>query len=186
MGYVHEVFNICCKYNLQWVWNGTINPKENPLARIKREVVAYHLKKDLERARKTNCIYTTLFLIGKKYGKKYRFEKIFEAMGLFKNTAVRRFFFYALFDTCAYSRKCPKCSSLTTDVLKHTLSNCVKTRKMRLILRLKLLLFNASKLFASSDLLNKTSLFSLSMIGQPYRSALCDYLAQVGYYSSGA
>ena len=61
-----DIFNLCCKYNLLWVWNGIINPKENPLARIKREIVAHHLKKDLEAAKKVNCIYASLCLIGKK------------------------------------------------------------------------------------------------------------------------
>ena len=186
IGYTHEIFNICCKYNILWVWHGIWNsmktPKENPLARIKREIVRYHLKKDIEAAKKINCIYTSLFLLGKKYGNKYRFEKFFESFGVFKNTEYRRFFLYSLFDTCAYSRKCPKCNSAVNDILKHTLTDCIKMNRMRMLLTVKLLLFKATNQVPPNKLTCKTTLYSLALHNQLYRKALCEFLISVGYY----
>ena len=180
VGYVHEVFNLCCKYSLQWVWHGIINTKENPLARIKREIVAHHLKKDLESSRKVDCIYTSLCLIGNKY----RFEKFFESFGNFKNTEHRRFFLYSLFDTCAYSRKCPKCNFLVRDVLNHTLTHCTKTKKIRLILKLKLTLLNTGTHVPPTKLTCKTDLYFLAMLHRSFRNAICEFLTKVGYYTT--
>ena len=167
-----------------WVWNGVINRKENPLARIRREIVAYTLKKDLEAAKKIDCIYTSLCLIGKKYGKKYRFNNFFVKFGNFKNTELRRFFLFSFFDTCAYSRICPKCQSLSKDILKHCLTDCAKTKKLRMILRIKLLFLKANKLVSTEKLSCKTTLYSLAMLGNSFRDALCDFLGKVGYYSN--
>ena len=117
-----------------------------------------------------------------KCGKKYRFEKFFESYGLFKNTEHRRFFLYSLFDTCAYSRKCPKCNSLVNDILKHTLTNCIKMSRMRVLLKVKLLLFKATNLVPPTKLTCKTTLYSLAMLAQLYRKALCEFLISVGFY----
>ena len=184
VGYVHELFDLCCKYNLLWVWYGIINPKENPLARIKREIVAHHLKKDIESAKKIDCVYTSLCLIGKKYGKKYRFERFFENFGNFHDTQHRRFFLYSFFETCAYSRRCPKCNAQVTDILKHTLTDCTKTKEIRLLLRLKLLFYNATSLVAPTKLNCKTTLYSLAMLDKLYRKTLCEFLVNVGYYTN--
>ena len=182
VGYVHEIFDLCCKYNMMWVWNGIINPKENPLARIRREIVAYTLKKDLEAAKKVDCIYTSLCLVGKKYGNKYRFEKFFEKYGNFKNTEQRRFFLFSFFDTCAYSRKCPKCDASPPDILKHCLTDCPNTKRLRLFLRIKLLFLKATKLVPPTKLSCKTTLYSLAMLGNSFRDALCNFLCNVGYF----
>ena len=45
IGYVHEIFNLCCEYNMMWVWHGTCTSKVNPLSQIKKQIVERHLKK---------------------------------------------------------------------------------------------------------------------------------------------
>ena len=55
-GYIHEVFNLSCKYGVIDLWHGISAQKENPLNRIRKIVQSYHMKKDMETARKGNCI----------------------------------------------------------------------------------------------------------------------------------
>ena len=146
IGYVHEIFNLCCEYNMMWVWHGTICSKLNPLSQIKRHVVMYHLKKDLETSSGSNCIYATMCLAVKNYGKQYHhLVKFLRHFGFFENAEHRRFFLYAFLDISAYPRPCPKCGSVINDVLSHALSACPKAIRLRLVLRLKLLLFNANR-----------------------------------------
>ena len=165
-----------------WVWNGTINPKKNPFAKIKREIVEYHLKLDLNKAKEVDCIYTSMCLSITKYGKKYQLYDFFQNFGVFKNSEHRIFFLYSFLDTCAYSRTCPKCSMTVKDVLQHTLNDCANTSKLRLTLRIKLILYNAHKLVDSSKLSCKKTLYCLAMQKRVYREALCEYLVNVGYY----
>ena len=54
-GYIHEIYNICCKYDRMDIWNGICPQKINPLARIKRIVEAHHLKQDLAKLGGSNC-----------------------------------------------------------------------------------------------------------------------------------
>ena len=75
IGYVHEIFNLCCEYKMMWVWHGTCNHKNNPLALIKRQIVGYHLQRDLESAAAVNCVYTNLILTSTPYGKRYKLCK---------------------------------------------------------------------------------------------------------------
>ena len=77
VGYVHEIFNLCCKYNMMWVWHGVIAPKQNPMNAIKKQIVEYHLKKDVEKAKTYSCIYTALCLTHKEYDKHYQLEDFF-------------------------------------------------------------------------------------------------------------
>ena len=104
IGYVHEIFNICCEYDMMWVWHGTISPKLNPLSEIKRHVVQYHLKKDLETSSRSNCVYAITCLTAKKYGKQYKVDKLLRQIGSFESTEHRRFFLYSFLDTGAYPR----------------------------------------------------------------------------------
>ena len=58
VGYVHEIFNLCCKYGLMGIWNGICPLKTNPYSMIKRVVESYHLQKDRAVSRDTNSLYT--------------------------------------------------------------------------------------------------------------------------------
>ena len=62
LGFVHEVFKLCGKYNHMNVWLGFKTPKVNPVREIRRVVEKFHYKKDLEKYSLTNCLYTTLFI----------------------------------------------------------------------------------------------------------------------------
>ena len=137
IGYVHEIYNLCREYNMMWVWHGTTNSTLNPLTQIKRQIVQHHLKRDLETGLESKCVYASMRLKTEKYGKKYSLAKFLRQFGFFESTEHRRFFLYSLLDTCAYPRSCPKCSTVTNDILSHALNACPKAIKLRIVLRLK-------------------------------------------------
>ena len=66
VGYVHEIFNICCKYACMDIWHGKCPRKVNPYARIRRIVEAYHLQEDLEVLRRSTCAYAALIQFKEK------------------------------------------------------------------------------------------------------------------------
>ena len=82
-GYIHEIFNICCKYRCIDIWHGKCPKAINPLAHIRRIVEAHQLQLDLEILRKSNCAYSKLRLFKDK---KYTLEPWLKEMGRFTNT----------------------------------------------------------------------------------------------------
>merc|ERR1712066_689944 len=89
-GYIHEVFNLCCKYGRMDLWQGRCPDKVNPLARIRRIVEEYQLKKDLEVAKKVNCIYTSNMVRDKD--KAHKLDERLKEPGRFHSTKYRRVF----------------------------------------------------------------------------------------------
>ena len=138
--------------------------------------------KDLDTAKKVDCIYKSLCLIGKNYGKKYKFNGFLNCIGNFKNSEHRRFFLYSFFDSCAYSRQCPRCNCSVSDILHHILTDCTKGSKIRLKLILKLLLLKATRLVPSSKLTCKRTLYFLAMSDRLYMETVCEFLVDIGFY----
>ena len=180
IGYVHEIFNLCCEYDMMWVWHGTISSKLNPLNEIKKHVVKYHLKKDLETTAGSKCVYAATCLTAKNYGKKYKLDNFLRQSGFFESTEHRRFFLYSFLDTGAYPRPCPKCGTEVIDILSHALTACPTATKLRLVLHLKLLLFNANRIASPSKFDCKITLYSLAMGNRLYRRCLCEFLVAFG------
>ena len=91
VGFVHEIFNICCKYDCLDVWHLKREPKENKFATIRRIVEAYHVQKDL--AKSTGCLYMSiLFQMTPKRCRAYKLDPFFCKMGLFSDTKRRSYF----------------------------------------------------------------------------------------------
>ena len=178
-GYVHEIFNLCCKYNMMWVWHGTTNFKISPLTQIKNQVVRHHLKRDVQTALQKDSVYTSLYLTSDGKIRKYNLNKFLRIFGFFKNTEHRRFFLYSFLDTSAYSRPCPKCGKLVNDVLTHALTQCSGTLQKRICLRLRLLLFKSE----GANFRCKKKLFSQALSCPLTRRSLCDFLVSLGFYT---
>ena len=71
-GFVHDTFNICCKYNMLDFWRGNSPPNVNPLLSIKRQIISHNLRTDLETGRSKGSSFTSLFLINPfNYQKNY-------------------------------------------------------------------------------------------------------------------
>ena len=61
-GFLHEVFNLCCKYNAIDIWHGRSRPKINPMRWIKKIVTNFNMSKDLSVGRKIECSFSAQFL----------------------------------------------------------------------------------------------------------------------------
>ena len=57
-GYIHEIFNICCKYRCIDIWHGKCPKTINPLAQIRRIVEAHQLQLDLQILHQSNSAYS--------------------------------------------------------------------------------------------------------------------------------
>ena len=181
IGYVREVFNICCKYNYLNAWVGFFKPGISPLREIRRVIEKCCFKKDLQKALKSRCLYSTLFIepniANYKY---YKMESFLKRMGNFPDAKSRRHYLYALLDPCKIDRSCPKCHSTTKDIISHILGNCTKASQIRLRLRLQLLFYGVSPDF---DFENKTAVFKLVMNRKIiFLKTLCSFLNEIGSY----
>ena len=178
VGYVHEIFNICCKYDRMDIWHGSISNtvalKVNPLARIKRMVESYHLQKDLETARKSTCLYATLKIFKNK---KYIFEPWLKHIGRFHSTDHRRTFLYSILDASNFNRTCRNCGSTTVrDMIHHGLTDCPGLDSQKRIFQMLMNFYNAPR---DIDLTKKTEVFRAAMRKKCLLKVVCNFLLQI-------
>ena len=120
-GYVHEIFNMCCKYGRIDIWHGKCPGKTNPLTRISKIVEEYHLKRDIETARKTDCTYIGKMNLKQKI---YTFQEKLKEPGRFQSTMHRGVFLNAILDTAKYKRDCKNWGKSVKDITEHGLAEC--------------------------------------------------------------
>ena len=149
-GFLHEVFNLCCKYNNISIWHGICPRKTNlqkldPLRWIKKVVIDQNLSIDLEEARSIDSAYSCLFLNSfspyKSDFKKYRTCKMFQKVGLFESADGRKRFIKAILTTNPFSEFCKFCKGYFSKLLQHQLTECQELKHQRRILELELNLF---------------------------------------------
>ena len=61
-GFIHEIFNLCCKYNVIDFWHGKLKGLTNPTSFIKDKILSFSLKDDLSIGRKRSCAFTDIYL----------------------------------------------------------------------------------------------------------------------------
>ena len=120
-GYIHEIYNICCKHDRMDIWHWTCPQNINSLSRIKKIIEAHHLKKDLAKLGGSNCAYSTLRIFKDE---KYILEPWLRGIGRFPSTKHRRMFMYALLDTASYERPCKNCVVVVRDITSLGLQEC--------------------------------------------------------------
>ena len=60
--FIHEVFNLCCKYEAIDIWQGKLKGLSNPASYIKNKVVNFNLRKDLEVGRRRPYAFRDIYL----------------------------------------------------------------------------------------------------------------------------
>ena len=170
VGYIHEIFNICCKYGSMDIWHGICPKKVNPYERIKRLVEDYHLKKDLEVLHRTNCAYSTLRIFKDT---KYMLEPWLRGIGRFQSTKHRRVFLHALLDVASYDRKCGNCGTTVTDITTHGLKECTRVTHKREIFNMTMKLYNATE---GLDTTNRVQVLKEALVKKSLLRVVCDFL----------
>ena len=61
-GFIHEVFNLCCKYDAIEILHGKLKGLSNPASYIKNKVVNFNLRKDLEVGRRRPYAFRDIYL----------------------------------------------------------------------------------------------------------------------------
>ena len=179
IGYIHEVFKLCRKYNCLDVWLKIRRPMENPSNSIKRSVEQYYLEIDYQKCLTSPCMYSSFFSTRNIQNSKkiYAFDKFFNQIGLFPETNSRRLFIFALLDKCNFERTCHKCNGKFFDVLNHAVHECPHTVLLRLRLETKLKLYNAP---VNVEVSKKEDLFSLALNYKGvFLKVLCEFLTDI-------
>ena len=143
-GFAHEVFDICCKYNVLHFWHGdAANLRVNPFRAIKNLIIAESLRSDLERGRDSKCCFATLFLRNPtETQKRYRILEIFRQPNCFDTPDGRKRVVKALLHPCSYPEQCTNCGRQYKDKFFHFLTDCQRISGYRKELLLRLSLYN--------------------------------------------
>ena len=169
-GFIHEVFNLCCKYRRIEIWNGRCPKTLNPLRRIKEMVEKFHLEKDIEAARKADCLYSEMMTLN---GKKYIFENMLKDVGRFHNTEHRGVFLHTILDAAKYKRSCTNCGRKVKDLTKHGLEECTGVKYHRRVYNLSMKLYDAPE---GTNLLRKNEAIKLALTKKCYMKTFCDFI----------
>ena len=170
VGYVHEVFNICCKYACMDIWQGKCPNKVNPYARIRRIVEAYHLQSDLGVLRGSTCAYATIRLFKDK---KYNIEPWLRGLGRFPSTKHRSVFLYAMLDVSSYDRLCQNCGAKVKDITSHGLQGCPMLKNERTIFALMMKFYDAPK---DLDIGSKIQVLREALVKKCLLKVVCNFL----------
>ena len=111
-------------------WHGKCPDKLNPLKRISNIVERYHLKKDEEAIRQTECVYKEMKT---SRVKKYQLEERLSKLGRFHSSKHRGVFLCVLLDTKEYERCCKNCGKKVEDLTQHGLKDCSGVKHQRVV-----------------------------------------------------
>ena len=184
VGFVHEVFNLCCKFGRMDLWHGACPKKINPYTRIKKIVEAFYYIRDIERARKARCGYTSLTVFANLRSlqpkdsprEMYTLDTRLKEIGRFRNSEHRRLFLYAFLDTGAYIKECKHCGEGTKDTVAHSLKKCVALKDQRNVFKTTMTFYNTP---TTANLEDKVTVFSLALSKKYFMKTFCEFLEVV-------
>ena len=184
VGFVHEVFNLCCKFGRMDLWHGVCPNTINPYTRIKKIVEAYYYTRDIESARKARCGYTSLTVFVSRGNlqprdsprETYKLDTRLQEIGRFRNSEQRRLFLYAFLDTGAYIKECKHCGESIKDTVAHSLEKCESLKHQRNVFRTTMTFYNAP---TTANLENKGTVFSLALSKKYFMKTFCEFLEVV-------
>ena len=189
-GIAHEVFNICCKYNIIHIWHGIavsgrLDPGRalsrviNPLRRIKNIIISQNLDKDLQVGKGKICSFASFFLTGpSSYQKKYHIAEPFSQPRCFASPKARKHFVKALLHPCSYTEDCCFCGQRYNDKLNHILTDCPQNPSYKKELHLRLALYNFPKCRMP---LNKLNFISAAFSMLIWRKCIVKFLQDVDF-----
>ena len=184
VGFVHEVFDLCCKFGRMDLWHGVCPNKTNPYTMIKKIVEAYYYRRDIETAQKSQCAYTSLTVLFNRGNlqtttfpkEMYKLDSRLKEIGRFRNSEHRRLFLYAFLDTGAYIRECKHCGESMKDTVAHYLEECTAIEHQRNVFRTTMRFYKVPK---TANLRNKVTVFSLALSKKYLLKTFCEFLKEL-------
>ena len=140
-GFIHEIFDLCCKYKLMDLWHGKLSDVTGKI--ISDKILAYNLASDLERGREFPCSFSDIYLSNVfSYQEFYHLVKPFRTFNFFPSIDIRRCIIRVLLYPRTFETSCPHCHGKFEDILKHFLFNCSFISLQRKVMNDKLRLYN--------------------------------------------
>ena len=116
-GFIHEVFNLCSKYDAIHIWNGKLEGLTNSTSYIKNKILIFNLKNDLEVGRRRPCAFGDIYLSNIfSYQRSYHLEEPFLKKEFFQSASARCNVVKALLYPQVFTRKCKCCLQEFIDV----------------------------------------------------------------------
>ena len=177
-GFTYEVFNLCCKYNVINFWHGKIQGFTNPNIYIKKQVLKFNLKVDLENGRNTSCGFSDVYLQNVfKYQEKYHLKKPFNVFNFFTSTRARTLIIKVLLHPRDFMLDCGLCSCATKCIFDHLLYDCKYLADHRLDLRNMLNFYN----FPMDCFSSKIKFLATCLEKKAWTRCLTDFLEEANY-----
>lgn len=175
-GFIHEVFNLCCKYDVIDFWHGKLWGITNPAKYIKDKILAFGLQNDLKIGRNRSCAFADIYLSNNfTYQKSYHLVDPFPQQDFFSSASAKCFVTKFLLQSRAFYKKCIFCSCDFKDVFSHQWFLCAQLQDQRRLLRNKLILYN----FSSEILGNKKIFYETVLSRKIWTKCFAEFFAGI-------
>ena len=131
-GFIHEVFDLCCKYNVIDFWNGKLPIGVNPNDFIKKKVENYNLSRELRIARRKSYAFTDVYLENRfLYQENFHIIEPFKTFNFFSSTRARSLMIKVLLYPRNFKVDCDLCNEGFTNIFDHHIYDCTYLKKIK-------------------------------------------------------
>ena len=175
-GFVHEVLNLCCKYDVIDFWHGKVRGGINPKNYIRKKILNYNLKLDLKVGRSKSCEFSKVYLKNVfMYQDDFHMVKPFKIFNFFTSVKARSLIIKVLLYPCVFLVNCEVCGNSFYDIFDHYINTCRYLANQRQHLRRMLNFYNFPKIF----LLKREKFFATCLEKKTWMKCLTDFLEDV-------
>ena len=176
VGFIHEVFNLCCKYNVIDFWHGKLPINVNPNHFIKEKVQKYHLKQELQIGRSKSCAFSDVYLQNKfLYQEDFHLIEPLKTFNFFSSSRARSLMIKVLIYPRVFKVDCDFCNESFENIFDHHVYDCTNLKNQRHKLGMMLTFYN----FPHENILNKTQFLSTCLKKKSWTKCLTDFLEDV-------
>ena len=176
-GFIHEIFNLCCKYKLMDLWHGKLSDVTGRT--ITDKVRMYNLASDLESGRKFPCCFTDIYLSNVfSYQKSYHLVKPFKTFNFFPSIDIRRCIIRVLLYPRTFETSCCYCHGKFKDILKHYVFDGRNILLQRKRMNDKLRMYN----FPQGTAHNIKKLVATTLENKLWVTCLAEFLIEIKFH----
>ena len=177
-GFLHEIFNLCCKYDIVNLWHGNLQTALNPKSFLKQKVLAFNFREDFEVGRNKSCGFVDVYLKNSYFDLEgYQLVQPFKQFDFFASAKARSLIIKVLLYPRVFKVDCKLCSNGFKNIFDHYVHNCNYVRTQRKRLRNILIFYNFSKEYIS----NKRMFLLSCLEKRSWTKRLTSFLEEVGY-----
>ena len=173
LGFIHEVFNLCCKYNVIDFWHGKLPRTVNPNYFIKNKVKKYHLTRELQIGRSKSCGFTDVYLQNKfLYQEDFQLVEPLKTFDFFSSTRARSLMIKVLLYPRVFKVNCELCNDGFFNIFEHYVSDCTHLENHRRKLKNMLNFYD----FPMEHILNRAKFLKTCLKKNSWTKFLTDFL----------